>query len=830
LLGLLALVASIYRRHLTGEALFLGNFDRLNSFLNTLWLQVHAWKLGRFGGWDDSMFMGRNLYALPFTYPNPFNYVVALFPDSSFYVVAGLVSILLQVLAGWCAYWFIHDICRDRWAAFCGAAMYQFSALAVLKTSQNDMSFAVLIDIPLLLLALRRLDPDRPSVGFLALCAVLTHLLVFCFLQKVAYALLLAVGYALTLSWARRSWLPVLTLAAAGGVALIAAFPRLYGIVREMRLLQRQISPDFDMRDFAALYHWQNFKAFDVWRWFNDGLFGRFFSEVSALHNDLNISEGMLMFSGMLTPFLVISGLFRWNGQWGGIFRNASAEIRLFYTVIALAIGTVASMTVYRVFWELFLRLDFTHTRFVIAALIPQCTLVALFIARLRHTNSTSSLRVILVGLALGIGACASVYYLAGLPERAVPVALTDAWKDALHYPFGGFSALARSRAGRAKISGSPLAWMNAAILNRVILTALVAVLVAYLSSWRRSRGYIGAGVAFFLVGFLVADVWSYANLQNNGTHVGGLLPFRSSNSYWPAQGTFVPSQGVEKAELKARLEGDDYRLAFLSKTTDLPLFTAPHVAPTWGLRVVEGYSTGIPVRLAALPWPNWVLGLRTMTFGSRQVEDMPWGLMGFTNVKHAIWITAPLYRLGPAGKDVAPLEVVVNPDRVTPRVFVPEHVERVSSMKAARDRFFPSNDPNAGPALDPVKTSMVETLESLPELEQTSGTTATFAGDKITIRVAPTTKPRIVVLNELFHPEWHAYTGKRETSIFPANIVMRGVLVPADAAEVVLRFEPFGRPGHIIVSAGLALVLALFWSAIQRRRVKSSPRQVGRS
>jgi hypothetical protein len=55
LFALLALVASIHRRHLTGDALFLGNFDRLNSFLNTLWLQVHGWKSGHFSGWDDSL-------------------------------------------------------------------------------------------------------------------------------------------------------------------------------------------------------------------------------------------------------------------------------------------------------------------------------------------------------------------------------------------------------------------------------------------------------------------------------------------------------------------------------------------------------------------------------------------------------------------------------------------------------------------------------------------------------------------------------------------------------------------------------------------------------
>jgi hypothetical protein len=830
LLGLLALVASVFRRHLSGEALFLGNFDRLNSFLNTLWLQVQGWKQGHLFGWDESMFMGRNLYALPFTYPNPFNYLVSLFPGTEFYWVAGLVTILLHTLAGWCAYWFIQEVCRDRWAAFCGAVIYQFSALAVLKISQNDMSFAVLIDIPLMLLAIRRLDQSRFARGFLALTAILCHLLIFCFLQKVAYALLLAGFYAITLSWGRRSWRPVLTLAAAGLIAIIAAFPRIYGIMQDLKTLQRQISPDFDMQNFAALYHWQNFKAFDVWRWFNDGLFGRFFSEVFALHNNLNITEGMLLFSGMLTPFLILGGLLRWEGCWGGLFRKATAEVRLFYLLIVLALGVVASMGVYRVFWELFMRLDFTHTRFIIAALLPQSTLVALIIARLRQTTGPAMLGTrMAAGLILGVAACAGVYYYSGLPESTVAVGLTTSWVDAFRIPIRGFSAITQPEGTLPLTRGTPVAWMNAAILNRVVLTMLIALLLSCLAGWRRSRHYLGAGIAFFIIGFLVADVWSYAELQFNGQQVRGGLPFHNSHSYWPDRGMFLAPLPSETARVKRQLEGDAYRVALLSDTRELPLFTAPYIAPTWGLRVVEGYSSGVPIRLAVLPWPNWALGLRTMTFGSRQVKEMPWALMGFTNVKYALRITAPLYRLGP-GPDgtAAGWEIVTNPARVTPRVFIPQTVSETASMATARNAFFPSSDPNAGPALDPVATSLVEASGTLPELDQTGTAEAAFAGDEITLHVTASSRPKVVVLNELFHPDWHAYAGTREIAIFPANILMRGVLIPAGATEVILRFKPLGRPANLLGTTVVALGLAFLVIGVQRKlgsRLRPAPR-----
>lgn len=819
LLGLLALVASVYRHHLAGEALFLGNFDRLNSFLNTLWLQVEGWRAGHTVGWDDSMFMGRNLHALPFTYANPFNYFVSLFPHADFFWIAGLVTILLHTLAGWCAYWFIHEVCRDRWAAFCGAVLYQFSALAVLKASQNDMSFAVLIDIPLLLLVLRRLESDRFTRGLLMLSAIILHLLVFCFLQKAAYALLLAGFYAIMLSWERRSWWPLLTLAAAVVIASIAAFPRIYGILQELKTLQRQISPDFDMKNFAALYQWQNFRGFDVWRWFSDGLFGRFFSELFALHNNLNITEGMLLCCGMLPPFLILGGLVHWEGRWGGLFRQATLETRLFYLLIALAMGVVTSMSIYRVFWELFLRLDFTHTRFLIAALLPQCALVALIIARLRRDAGPGpGMLRLAAGLGLGIAACAGIYYFSGLPQAHVPVALTTSWIDALLTPIRGFSAMLQHGPDPYPPHGPAIAWLNAAMLNRVVLTALLALLLACLALWPRSRRRLGASLAFFIIGFMVADGWSYANLQFNGQHVRGILPFYSSHSYWPARGQFQSPSAAETARVREKLQGDAYRVVLLSNTLDLPLFTAPHIAPVWDLRVVEGYSNGVPIRLAALPWPSWALGLRTMTFAAHHETEMPWGLLGFTNVKQGIRITAPLYRLGPdASGPAGPLKVIPNPARVTPRVFVPQKVEVVASMAAARKAFFPTDDSKADPALDPELTSLIEADAPLPALDQTGTVEAIFGMDKITLRTAASAQARIVVLNELFHPDWHAYANDRETTIYPINILMRGVLVPAGATEVILRFKPWGRPANLLAAGVVALGLALLVIGVHR-------------
>jgi hypothetical protein len=186
----------------------------------------------------------------------------------------------------------------------------------------------------------RGLTPTRWRWRFVGLCLVLTHLLFFCFLQKVAYAVLLLGVYTLYLAVHRRSSQPLLVVGGAGLVALIAAFPRIYGIVEELRELQR-IVPGYDLNNFDTLYRFQNFHSFDALRWFNDGLFGRYFGETVALHNNVNITEGMLMFTSPLVPFILIAGLLRWQGRWFGLFCSDQREWLLFYGVLVGVFGVV---------------------------------------------------------------------------------------------------------------------------------------------------------------------------------------------------------------------------------------------------------------------------------------------------------------------------------------------------------------------------------------------------------------------------------------------------------------------------------------------------------
>jgi hypothetical protein len=124
----------------------------------------------------------------------------------------------------------------------------------------------------------------------------------------------------------------------------------------------------------------------------------------------------------------------------------------------------------------------------------------------------------------------------------------------------------------------------------------------------------------------------------------------------------------------------------------------------------------------------------------------------------------------------------------------------------------------------DPADESIVEGLEVPLVLASAAGAIdADFREpDRIRIAVEPATVERFLVVNELYHPSWHAYAngpgGRTELKVWPTNIVMRGILVPPGVTQIELRFEPFMQSWRalLLVLAGLTLG-AGGWMALRR-------------
>jgi hypothetical protein len=109
--------------------------------------------------------------------------------------------------------------------------------------------------------------------------------------------------------------------------------------------------------------------------------------------------------------------------------------------------------------------------------------------------------------------------------------------------------------------------------------------------------------------------------------------------------------------------------------------------------------------------------------------------------------------------------------------------------------------------------------VEGLP----TSGEPVTAAGQAQIVHYAPervevrtdSPAPALLVLSDTYYPGWRATVDGTPAAIYPTNVLLRGVPVPAGEHTVVLRFDPLTwRLGRAISLAGIGLSagLSLWW------------------
>jgi hypothetical protein len=814
-LGALALLvgaaAWLFRLHLTGRVLFIGNSDRLDSMLNLLSFYTDNLRRGRLAAWDETMFAGFNAVALPFTFPSPLVLLESLGGRENLFFVAGVGSCLLLAGAGCAAYAFIQDVCGHRFASLVGAVLYQFTALTTLKVSQNDMSFAVLIVIPLMMLLLRRLRPGSAARCFFGLAVLFACLLTFMFLQKAAYALILGGGYAAYLAVSRRDWRPVVVAGAAFLVGLVVAFPRIRTVGEEMLLSQRRETAH-TYRSAAEYYRGHIAGPFPPWsalRWLDDGLFGRFQGEGVRGGNYFNLNEGMLLYSSAFAVFLLAAGAVRFRGRWFGLllFREQDLSYLFYFLLFGVAVLTVprAHYLVYR----LFLRWDFTHPRILVACVLPACTLVAVLLRELvgRRPEGVSPVR---AGLTFAATlALAGALVLAG---GRLAHAGTRSWIDVSQYlPHTHLLVGPILHVGFALVTFLALCLVRACASNRPGLRWAVGCLLGLL---------------------LVLDAAAGADFRVNGPqNRARSCPLGQDNLLLAGPHDFAPPSAAARQAFAERLETARYRSILVGSPRQFPFQSVAHVSQFWGLRLVDGYLSGVPRTLNALPWPVNTYTIRTIAFPS--TGALPWHILSLLNVKYAIMASDALClnraaAEGGVQREASPADVTIleNPLPVTPRYFFAANVEPVPSLEGAVQRLFTgSGPPNV------LQTSYAEGLPE-PRHFPTTGAVAVYGdGDRVEITVEPAGEPRFLVLNERHHPRWRAWAGSVELPVYRTNAVMRGVLIPPGVSHVSLRFTPFVLSARALPFYGAALLLLgavawLFrrWDRVRAAQVAPSP------
>src|SRR5581483_10487879 len=176
-------------------------------------------------------------------------------------------------------------------------------------------------------------------------------------------------------------------------------------------------------------------------------------------------------------------------------------------------------------------------------------------------------------------------------------------------------------------------------------------------------------------------------------------------------------------------------------------------------LRLVEGYSTGLPRRLGMLPWAASMFAPHNLDiYSTHAIKDIPWQLLGALNVKYLVYVDRSLW-FNPSPEssdqpfDVQNLRVLENPYPVTPRVFFAADV-----TPAGPDPRLPGDDgvrpaPKLPEIEDLTQHSIAEGLAEEQRFSTAGTLDAHFDSDRVTVTVEPASEPRFLVLNELYHP-----------------------------------------------------------------------------
>ena len=785
---LLALLAIwLFRGHFFGDSLWIGNPDRLNGELKYLRHYLSGLENGALSAWNEHEMMGYDSLAMAGTSTNPLVYLVSLFGQANLYVSMGYVVIGLLAASGLAAYAFIRALMPAGAAALVGAICYEFSALSLLKDSQNSMTFAVLILIPLFLLALHHVRREAAAWSFLALTLLLACMLNYMFLQKAAYALMLVGAYALWRSWALRSWRPTVVFALAFTVALIFSFPRILAVGLALGEYRREIT-GLDLRDFNVLYNFQNIRPYEILRWFDYSIFGRSPSDSVAINNNINLTEGFLLATSSVVPFLLLTGLIRSRFSWMNFWRPSQREEGFFFWVLTICICVIVVKPIAHLMFLFFLRLDFTHARVQISALLPLAFLVAVSLCNLAPRGSADSAKRGALGVIFGIGAALAIDAIAG--QFLQTVTYSNYFSEPLQAPN-----------------------LRADALMRILMSCAAFFLV-----WRVMLSSTGAAryVAYSaLCALIVGQSLLAANQQINGSHATNFSrPFNRGDSYQSRREEFAVPDREQLSALHRRLEPERYRVALICDPLIADGFCAGHVPEFWRLRSIDGYyGPGVPRRLRALPWPGSV-SLRTISFTT--LETIPWDLLGLLNVRWVLEAGDGVFRNIArkddqiSGKaDPTRFELISSPARVTPRAFFTEEARTAKSPEdAAKQLFLPEG------IGDPEVVSFVEGLERSRKFKHGGAVKVEGAQDELELHFEAADSERFLILNELYYPGWRAFAEGRELPILATNAVMRGVFVPPGIKSVRFKYSSYldsSEAWSFRIAALLGLLVVFF-------------------
>ena len=823
----------------------------------------------------------------------------------------GYVSIALVLAACSSAYFYIRDVTGASLPAAVGGLCYGLSAFGVHRIAQVDNAFLTLVVLPAAMLAIRRARQGNLIWPFAGVTLSLSALAFWGFLQEVAYAFVFLAAYALYRAAIARTLGPravtaVVIVSGTGAIlALLFAAPRLVTLGSELFQLARSSS---------ILYPGYQ----ELLRFFHEGIYGRYFGEGRQIGNSLNLSEGLQLVSSATVPLFVCWGVLRpstrlervaglllmamflalfpiyrttTTGSWPS---QELVNISLFFGVLSvivlwrhgrehyldlgarrgrlvlpirrppdtafhlLALVLLLALIVipegYSAVHVVFGRRDFTHARLSVLIVLPLCSLFAIYLAEMTGIQSgqgvawPGSLRSAATAFGILTGAVFAAWLLHGrVIDQLVPNTA---------FQFGPYQ---------------PNTIVIPPVAVKIVLTAIVLAAVLAGLRWKPHRSFDVRLAAAIVVGaFASVETVTYAHFKVNGSHTWTYpVPFGGTFNYMNVSPSVMrPPREEQLIAFGEKLEVADFRSALLGQPSLFSGVFTPHISQFWRARLIGGYGTGVPERLAGLPWPVGVASLRVMELNS--MLDVNPDLLSLMNVKYLVIPTADLYfntaspdsdgshtTLVP-GDTISRVEVV-NIDGISfgvienslaplPRYFLVEQVTGVREIPrmtggALEAHAYSTDESHNGPRVSALAREKIDRLTSHSLVEDFRGSQTfdasgqvhgSFRDDVIDFRVTPSTRDRFLIVNERYHPDWRASDAAGDIRVFPTNVVMMGIQIPAGLDRIQLRFTPFSstRSAHLMMLlavTGFVVVTGTLWLTSRRVHDQTQARRPNR-
>jgi hypothetical protein len=482
-------------------------------------------------------------------------------------------------------------------------------------------------------------------------------------------------------------------------------------------------------------------------------------------------------------------------------------DLSFLYGFVVLALAAILLPEARAVLYYGFMKVDFQHSRLSVAMTLPMAAISVVFLNRFLPGRSTpTTIRWVTSGLALGL---------------------------ALWIGREAVAATVVAQVGPT-LAIQPERLLTIEMVR--VLTSLVLLVAAAMSLARRAPAPCPSMAGGVLATWMVLETFGLADHRLNGpTATAQDRPFAFRDYMQVPGGQMRVPSLAERAAVQERLEADRYRAVLVEDRATFPTHADPHLAAFWGLRLVEGYSTGAPRRFGWLPLNIDAASAHHVDFADAEGEqirdNIPWELLAVLNVKYVVTVDRSFwFNPSPGGQvppfDVSQLEVIENPNPVTPRAFFTARVTpaRQPPRLAGDDGRRPA--PRDPPIEQPVRHTVVEGIPASRRFSTEGTIDAKFDGDRVHVRVEPFGEDRFLVLNEIYHPLWRATVNGVPAPIYPTNLVMRGILVPAGTTTIELSYDPFvfTPPGYAIMALGVLLIGLLTWGLTRIDLVPRGP------